>query len=152
MSYIEKTLMPNEEILYQGKLSLWSFAKSTLLGLLFLFLGLIVSNYSKYGFFGFIIAAFIALNIYARYSAIELGVTNKRIVIKQGLISRKTIELLLQKVESVQVEQSILGRIFSFGDIVVLGVGTTYEPFRCITNPMGFRQAVNEAIGNSGSK
>jgi uncharacterized membrane protein YdbT with pleckstrin-like domain len=65
--------------------------------------------------------------------------------VKVGLVSRKTIELNLEKVESIGVEQSILGRIFDYGTIVIIGTGGTREPFRAIRDPLGFRKAVNQA-------
>ena len=60
-------------------------------------------------------------------------------------MSRKTVELNLEKVDSIGVEQTILGRILGHGTIVVVGTGGTKEPFRAIAAPMEFRRAVNEA-------
>lgn len=71
----------------------------------------------------------------------EYAITNKRIIIKVGLISRKTIEMNLAKVESVNVVQSILGRILGYGTIIVIGTGGTREPFDLISGPLEFRKA-----------
>lgn len=76
----------------------------------------------------------------------EFAVTNKRIVIKVGLLSRRTIEMNLTKVESVIVDQSIFGRVFGYGTIIVVGSGGTKEPFHCIANPLLFRRKFQEIV------
>jgi len=72
----------------------------------------------------------------------ELAVTDRRIVYKRGFIRRHSIEMNMDKVESVDVEQSVLGRIFDFGDITVRGTGTGIEPLRGIDSPLEFRNHV----------
>src|SRR5579885_515875 len=69
----------------------------------------------------------------------EFVITNRRIVIKQGLVSRRTLELNLSKVESVNVDQGILGRILDYGTITVIGTGGTRESFADIAAPLEFR-------------
>ena len=78
-----------------------------------------------------------------RYSS-EFAITSKRIIIKVGLISRRTIEMNLAKVESVNVDQSILGRILGYGTITVIGTGGTREPFYQISRPLDFRKAFQQ--------
>jgi membrane protein YdbS with pleckstrin-like domain len=72
----------------------------------------------------------------------ELAVTNRRVIHKTGMIRRHTIEMSRSQVESVDVDQGILGRMLDFGDITVHGTGTTPEPFRCIAAPLRFRSAI----------
>jgi uncharacterized membrane protein YdbT with pleckstrin-like domain len=72
----------------------------------------------------------------------EVAVTDKRIIYKRGFISRYTIEMHLDKVESVDVDQSVLGRIFGYGDILIRGVGASLEPLRDIGSPIEFRSHV----------
>jgi len=72
----------------------------------------------------------------------EVAVTDKRIIYKRGFISRYTIEMHLDKVESVDVDQSILGRMFGYGDILIRGVGASLEPLRDIESPIEFRSHV----------
>ena len=74
----------------------------------------------------------------------EFAITNKRVVIKTGLISRKTVELNLNKIESVNVDQTILGRIFGFGNITIIGIGGTHEFFVNIRKPLEFRRKFQE--------
>lgn len=121
MGYVSENLMKDEQIVYGARLH-WT---------IFLSLG-----------------SFVTLFIWPiiRRATSEFAVTNRRVVVKVGLISRQTLELNLAKVESIGVDQSIFGRILGYGTIVVIGTGGTREPFRTIANPMGFRQAVNQAI------
>jgi uncharacterized membrane protein YdbT with pleckstrin-like domain len=75
----------------------------------------------------------------------ELAVTNKRVITKFGFIQRDTVELNIQKVESVQVQQGIMGRMLDFGTIVIAGGGNPQAPVPGIRDPMGFRRAFLEA-------
>ena len=77
-------------------------------------------------------------------STSEFAITNKRIIIKVGLISRQTLEMNLAKVESVHVNQSIPGRIFNYGTITVIGTGGTRESFNRISKPLDFRKAFQQ--------
>ncbi|GAP43384.1 protein containing bacterial PH domain [Lentimicrobium saccharophilum] len=74
----------------------------------------------------------------------EFGITNKRVIIKTGLISRKTVELNLSKIESVNVNQSILGRILGYGSLQIVGTGGTKEIFANIQSPLTFRKRFQE--------
>src|SRR6266700_7309204 len=76
----------------------------------------------------------------------EFAVTNKRVLIKTGLIRCHSLETLLSKIESIGVTQGILGRLLDFGPIVVSGTGGSKEPFHRIADPMRFRRKVQEQI------
>jgi uncharacterized membrane protein YdbT with pleckstrin-like domain len=69
-------------------------------------------------------------------------VTTKRVIIKVGLVRRRSVELLLRQVEAIRVEQGILGRILGYGTIIVGGTGGTAEPFSEIAAPLEFRRQV----------
>lgn len=75
----------------------------------------------------------------------EFVITSKRIIIKKGWLSIWTLEMSLRKIETVNVEQSILGRIFGYGSLTVIGTGGTKEEFSCIRKPIEFRKAFMEA-------
>jgi uncharacterized membrane protein YdbT with pleckstrin-like domain len=97
-------------------------------------------------------AVCIIFGILAR-SATEMAVTNKRVVIKVGLVTRRTFELLLSKVESIGVEEGPLGRALGYGSVVVRGTGGTPEPLRRVENPLEFRRQVQQQIeASEGSK
>ena len=74
----------------------------------------------------------------------EFAITNRRVIIKTGLISRKTFEMNLSKIESVAVDQSILGRILGYGTIRIVGSGGTREEFPKIQKPLEFRKKFQE--------
>src|ERR1700740_960972 len=75
-----------------------------------------------------------------------MTVTNRRVVIKPGLMSRKTIEMLLNKVESIEVSETTGGRMLGYGTIVMIGTGGTSEPFREVAHPLEFRNQVQQQI------
>ena len=72
----------------------------------------------------------------------ETDVTNMRVVHKTGFIKRRTFEMALDKVESVDVNQSILGRLLNYGDVTIMGVGEGRETISTIASPLAFRSAI----------
>ncbi len=74
----------------------------------------------------------------------EFVITNKRVIIKVGIISRRTVEMNHSKIESVGVNQSILGRILGFGTVILVGSGGTKEIFHTIKKPLVFRKRFQE--------
>jgi len=133
-SYVEEALVKDERVVHMGHISLWSLWHLIAVGVLLLpafGLGLI-----------FLVIA------YVRYKSVELAVTTKRIIVKHGFVRRQTIEINLNKVESIQVEQGLLGRVFNFGTLIVSGTGTAHAPLTGIAEPMGFRKAFIEAQGS----
>jgi uncharacterized membrane protein YdbT with pleckstrin-like domain len=85
-----------------------------------------------------------------RRNATEMAVTNHRVVIKTGLIGRKTIEMLLNKVESIEVSETALGRMLGYGTIVIIGTGGTSDPFHKMAHPLEFRSQVQHQIEQLG--
>ena len=74
----------------------------------------------------------------------EFAITTKRVIIKEGLIARRTLEMNLSKIETVNVDQSIMGRILNYGSITIIGTGGTHEVFHNIAHPIQFRKAFQE--------
>jgi uncharacterized membrane protein YdbT with pleckstrin-like domain len=74
----------------------------------------------------------------------EFVITNRRIIIKTGFIARNTFEMNLSKIESVNVDQSFMGRILGYGSMTIIGTGGTREAFRNIRKPLEFRKAFQE--------
>jgi uncharacterized membrane protein YdbT with pleckstrin-like domain len=81
-----------------------------------------------------------------RRNATEMAVTNKRVIVKSGLASRRTIELLLARIESIAVEEPAMGRILGYGTVIVRGTGGTPEVFPQISHPLAFREQVQRQI------
>ncbi len=129
-SYVQTVIGKDEKVEYEAKVSILSLIPLLLLGLILLpvyGLGLL-----------FWVAAFI------QYKSTELAITNKKIIAKFGFIRRNTIELLLPKVESIQVNQSILGRMLNYGSVVASGAGNPQAPVPGIDDPIKFRKAFME--------
>ena len=119
MSYVNSVLIKGEEVIYRAKLH-WKIY-FTPLALFSLWLLPIIRQVTS-----------------------EFVITNKRIIIKTGFIARKTLEMNLNKIESVNVDQGIWGRILGYGTITIIGTGGTKESFPDISRPLLFRRKFQE--------
>jgi uncharacterized membrane protein YdbT with pleckstrin-like domain len=90
----------------------------------------------------FLIGAVLMAEHWWRRFTTEVAVTDRRIISKTGFIKRRTVEMHMDKVESVDVDQTILGRVFNYGDITIRGTGETLERLRMIDHPLEFRNHV----------
>ena len=150
MSYIDQNLMNGESVIYRGKLHWVVFVGPVI----WLLIAIIFFNDGRdnapvadfYGGIFVLISIITGLTSFINYKTSEFGITNKRVIVKVGFIRRRSIELLLNKIESIQVDQSIPGRILGFGSIVVSGTGGTKDPFRKIDAPLEFRKKAQEQI------
>jgi uncharacterized membrane protein YdbT with pleckstrin-like domain len=147
MGYINDNLLPKEKINYFTKLHWIIFIWPTL----FAFFGIMALAGGKDSVQAapglFMIAAIWGGLRCISYLTSEFAVTDKRVMIKVGFIRRRTLEMQLPKLETVGVNQSVLGRILNYGTIVVVGAGGTREPFAKIQLPLRFRQEVFNAAG-----
>ena len=143
MSYIDKSLIPNETVTFRTRLHPIIFAWP----IIFAVVAICLLVYGATGIAGFLflIAIILGLLKYLVFISSEFAVTNKRVIIKVGVLRRRTLELLLSKVEAVAVTQGIIARIFGCGSIVVTGTGGTKEAFSNISSPLEFRRAVQAA-------
>jgi uncharacterized membrane protein YdbT with pleckstrin-like domain len=151
VSHLDQNLIPGETLLYQTGRHWIVLVVPLVLGVFFGLpgLGLVFSSGgTPIAFMMLIIGGgFIGFAFLTRKS-VEMGVTNKRVITKTGILSRRTLELLLTKVESIKVEEGLLGRMLGYGTVIVRGTGGTPEPFSCIAQPMEFRRQVQQQIGN----
>ena len=76
------------------------------------------------------------------YMTSEFGVTTRRVIVKVGLVRRRTLELLLRQVEAISVDQSIMGRLFNYGSITLSGTGGVREVFHNIAAPLELRRRI----------
>jgi uncharacterized membrane protein YdbT with pleckstrin-like domain len=83
----------------------------------------------------------------ARKNATEVAVSNKRVLIKKGYVARTSIEVLLSKIESIGINESVAGRLLGYGTVVIRGTGGTFETFDRIAHPNEFRRQVQQQIG-----
>jgi uncharacterized membrane protein YdbT with pleckstrin-like domain len=89
-----------------------------------------------------LLALFLTFKAWFHRWTTETDVTNMRVVHKTGFIQRRTFEMALDKIESVDVDQSILGRILNYGNVTINGVGEGKETIRTIASPLAFRSAI----------
>ncbi len=154
MSYIDKHLLPGEEVTYRTQLHWKLYLIPTLLTLIVLVPLTILALDSRTKWLAVFpaVAAVILLTIpYVQRHTSEFAVTNKRVIMKLGVLTTRSVELLLPKVEGMAVTQSLAGRLFGFGQIVVSGSGGTKESFSGIQSPLKLRQAVQAATESPGS-
>lgn len=144
MGFIDSNLMNEEKIVYQAKLH-WIVFRWTILALV-VTVAMLISGSMEAVISGLLWSLILGTLNFLKYKTSEIGVTNKRVMIKVGLIKRHSLETLLNKVEGIQVNQSILGRVLGYGTIVVTGTGGTREPFPMIAAPLDFRKFVQEQI------
>ena len=150
MSYAEKILQPDETIVHVTGLH-WFVYLPALAFLALTIATVVLSNYvaTNLATMVLLVAAAPALLTavawlrgFLRRCGTELAVTNRRVIFKRGLIRRHTIEMNMSKVESVDVDQSITGRIFGYGTVTIRGTGGGIEPLRNISDPLTFRNHV----------
>ena len=115
----------------------------------FLIIALLIFSKGDYEFFVILFGVFILALIKGLivFKTSELAITNQRIIGKAGFVSRDTVELKYEKIESLSVAQGVLGRIFGCGTVVVRGTGGTAVSFQFIANPVAFKNKVMEKIG-----
>jgi uncharacterized membrane protein YdbT with pleckstrin-like domain len=148
MSYVDKHLLPNETITYKTTLHWKVYVWPVLLSALVCAPLLVLALRSEHK----PLAAAPALAIvvllgaaFIRRSSSEYAVTNKRVIVKVGVMQTRSVELLLGKVEGITVTQGLMGKVFGYGEIVITGSGGTKEPFDGIQAPFDFRRAVQAA-------
>jgi len=161
MGYVEENLGKGEAVRYTARVSLWSYVFNFIVGGLLALVSvpvLIASMFSKdmrfmSSFEGFIAIGALVLLVWPFISrrSTELVITDKRLIAKYGVVSTHSIEIRFDKIETVRVNQGLLGKILNYGDIVVTGTGSTFDPIRKIANAMKFRMALNQAMDTPGA-
>jgi len=141
-SYVNSHLDPGETVTYEGRLH-WIIYLTPMI-LLGMGIGIGASGLYAGGLALVVFGLIALLFSWVRQISSEFAVTNRRVVIKTGWLSRRTIELNMSKVESVQVDQDIVARLLNYGTITVIGTGGTREPFAQIDDPLSFRHAVQQ--------
>jgi len=135
-SYASRILIEGEQLIYVAHLSLWSRFPLVLLGIFLLpLLG---------------IGLFVLLWAWLVCRTTELAITSRRIVSKSGIFKRSTMELRLDKIESIKVDQSIMGRILNFGSVTIAGTGGDATPIESIADPLEFQKHFMSATSRGG--
>ncbi len=151
MKYVEQVLQPGETVTYATSLHWLVYLRAILL-LILAFLCLIASASVEEpvaklaltivaALLG-LIALVSGLDALIRRSTTELAVTDRRVIYKTGIFQRHSMEMNRSKVETVGVNQSILGRILGYGTVSVRGTGGSFEPIPFIGDPLTFRSHI----------
>ena len=151
-SYVAEVLQPDETVRYDGTIHriiylpgivLFAFGFAGLLGVL-------TMAHDAHGYRIYSTLVYLALGIGALHLVsawlkqwtTEIAVTDRRVIYKTGLFSRRTVEMNMDKVESVDVTQDIFGRIFNYGTVLIRGTGASLEPLSTISTPLALRNAI----------
>ncbi len=148
MSYVESNLMPGETVLATGKVHWLGYLRGASVAGLGL-LVLLLSDMRWLDWLGWAILVtglVLLLNAWVYVTSTELAITDKRLIAKSGLIRRRTVELLHRQVESINVDQGILGRVLDFGTLGINGTGGARMPIPQVAAPLTFRREVMIAI------
>jgi uncharacterized membrane protein YdbT with pleckstrin-like domain len=156
VGYVERHLLPNERVVYKTRLHWILFFKPALVFLAGVVLAALLRRVLDPPWLWYFGLAVMAAGVvwgfvhFVELMTSEFAVTNSRLIFKVGLIARYTTELLLSKVESIGVTQTLLGRLLNYGDLTVTGTGGAREVFRRVADPIGFRNHVQHASVQSG--
>lgn len=150
VSYVENNLISGEQIIYNAKVHWFVFIPSVIYFIVGMFLRKISTPetilFFVIGTILICISIFSLIKAFITKFSTELAVTSKRVIAKIGFIRRNTIELNHSKVESINVHQSVFGRIFNFGTLVINGTGGGKTPISSIDSPLDFRKNAMQAI------
>lgn len=147
MGYVEQNLMPDEKILYEGKIH-WIIY---LTGAIVFLIGIIQQQNEVRGVL-VLIGLFLLVKAFISVKTTELVITSKRVIAKFGLIKRETIELNHSQVESLSVDQGIIQRLVNAGSILIQGTGGSKTPIPTISKPLEFRKEFFSTIEASKEK
>jgi uncharacterized membrane protein YdbT with pleckstrin-like domain len=150
--YVRRLLKPNERIIHATRLHWRIYVRCAVLLLVsagFAVAALWFPDRPEIGLalkilagMSLLLALSAGLRALVRRATTELAITDHRVIYKTGLLGRHTLEMNRAKVESVDVDQTILGRILGYGTVVVRGTGSSLEPIRNIADPLAFRSYI----------
>jgi uncharacterized membrane protein YdbT with pleckstrin-like domain len=152
-SYVDSVLAEGEQIVYRASISHWKYFLSYFIGGLFVLApaAVYIATGNRTGPWLTLYAIALTLGLVMILAAVirrqttELVLTNRRIITKRGLVSRDTVEMNLGKVESLHVKQGLVGRIFDYGDVTVVGTGASLEPLEGVARPLELRRMLGGA-------
>jgi uncharacterized membrane protein YdbT with pleckstrin-like domain len=135
MTYIQRVLQPGEQVRRISSIHWIIYWPGIVVALLTGFW-----RYTAYGLA--LVAAVLLIQQWFERWVTEIAVTNRRVIYKKGLIRRQTNEMNMDKVESVKIDQSILGRMLGYGNVNILGTGEGFETLRNIPSPIELRNSI----------
>jgi uncharacterized membrane protein YdbT with pleckstrin-like domain len=150
MSYVEKNLISGEKLVYRTGIHwivlFWPFVIALLLAAAGVGAYVYRRDFIWAGVGLCLVAAIVAMVAWVRRNATEMAVTNRRVIVKTGVASRRSLEIMLPKVESIGIDETAGGRLLGYGTLTIHGTGGTPEPFRMIAHPTEFRRQVQQQV------
>jgi len=153
VGYVESSLLPNETVVHRARVH-GIVLVAPIISLTIWLLGAAIAAAAGVAFLAVIAGLLAAISLLSLLSAVvrrsstELAVTNKRVIAKVGVLSRRTLEMNISKIENVGVEQGLFARMAGYGTVLVIGTGGTREAFATIGAPMAFRAAVQTQMSD----
>ncbi len=151
-SYATAVLGDGERIVYRAVVSPWAYARAyCVCSVLLTMGGAILMQQPQGAIFGFgALSAgagvLVGLSAFINHRTTELVLTDRCLIAKWGLLSRKTVEMALGRIESFHINQTVLGRALNYGDLTVVGVGASLEPLHGIKNPLELRRRIGAIV------
>jgi len=153
MSYVNRVLQPGETVRYRASLHWILYLRGVLCCLAAVVIFALARDAQGFVYWLAMVASWLFLaaglvliaHAWYRWWTTEIAVTDRRIIYKTGFIYRETSEMNMDKVESVDVDQSIPGRMLDYGDVSVVGTGSTWEKLSTIAKPIDLRNHITAA-------
>ena len=148
MSYVQRVLQPGEQIRHISSIHwivYWPGVAVALLAAVAYWLSetRLLPGVWRYAAYALALVAIVLLiREWFQWWITEIAVTDRRVIYKKGLIRRQTNEMNMDKVESVRIDQSIIGRMLDYGDVTILGTGEGFETLRTIASPIELRNSI----------
>jgi uncharacterized membrane protein YdbT with pleckstrin-like domain len=152
VAYLDKILQPGETVVAMGRLHWVLYLGALLMAVAALIIAAVAgaamprggAQYAALGLAGLlmVIAFFQFVSQWLVVITTEYAVTTRRVIVKRGFFSLHTVEMSLDKIESVDVDQSVLGRMLGYGAVTIHGIGARWDPLPNLADPLSFRQAI----------
>jgi uncharacterized membrane protein YdbT with pleckstrin-like domain len=162
MGYIQKNLIDGESVIYEARLHWVLFLRPAIVSLVFIGVAAALFYFASDSIdsdntwlmqrigIALIFLAILPIVVgTVQRSGREYAVTNRRVVMQNGIVRRQTEEVFLNKIESVGVDQSVTGRMLNFGTVTIRGTGGSFGPFERVSAPLELRRQIQEQIGKS---
>ena len=139
MGYIESNLLTDERIVHKARLHWLIFWKAP---------AVMAASAPLFqlepvvGALVFGVGILLCIPPLISYVTSEFGVTSRRVIVKTGVLRRRTLELLLRQVEAISIDQTVMGRLFNYGSVTLSGTGGVREVFHNIAAPLEFRRQI----------
>jgi uncharacterized membrane protein YdbT with pleckstrin-like domain len=148
MGYVQRVLQPGEQVQHISAVHwilYWPAVAVAVLAVIAYWLSetMYLTGFWRYTAYALaLVAVALLVQQWVQWWVIEIAVTNRRVIYKKGLVRRQTNEMNMDKVESVKIDQSVLGRILDYGNVTILGTGEGMETLHTIASPMELRNSI----------